>query len=339
MRKLTGTRAASEEFPARTRATLFFHRSRGRHVRLDPPPLSRPSRLGFKRQNPRVQVAYSFYKTLKFVAFLTLRPDGGFDDDYLAAKFSTPVGTAWAVSSIKMSMQDLGLPVLGDVTCQIVRRRNLADPTVPMASIKTRKQVPMGHLVWQVDAGLQLGWDVLSTHRAIRRSGIYVTNAEPLPNMRSVSDELAKAGKLPPGNLDLDSLPTPTHDKLKTLSEPRLKRALTLLAHAVHFGKTQPGGACCDLDDPLGPVCLGGVLPSSPGLKMFMEAAGDSSQIKTLNLSPYHVLAVRGYAPAGHCVNLSVVCPKTAFKLAARSLPLTAALAAVLSVLKCMPQV
>jgi len=239
-----------------------------------------------------------------------------------------------------MSMQGLGLPVLGDVTCQIVRRRDLSDPAVPMASIKTRMQVPMSHLVRSVDESLQSGWEVLSTERAIRRSGYSGPNAETLPpDMRSVQDELAKAGKLPPGNLDLDSLPTPTANTLKGLSEPRLKRALVLLAHAVHFGKTHPGGACCDLDDPLGPVCLGGVLPSSPGLKMFMEAAGHSSQVKTLTMSPYHVLEARGYAPAGHCVNLSVVCPKTALRMAARSLPLTAALAAVLAVLSCMPRV
>ena len=51
-------------------------------------------------------------------------------------------------------------------------------------------------------------------------------------------------------------------------------RALELLAWSVHFGKTHSGSAYCDLEDPHSPVCLGGVLPSSLGSYMLVEAAG-----------------------------------------------------------------
>jgi len=94
--------------PGAGREFINTHRSRGRHVRRDPPehrclptlPSFGPAVSGSKRQYPRVQAAYANYKTPKFIAFLTLRPDGGVEDDFLAAKFATPVGTAWAVSSV-----------------------------------------------------------------------------------------------------------------------------------------------------------------------------------------------------------------------------------------------
>ena len=276
------------------------------------------------------------YKTPKFVVFLNLGPDNGFDDDFLAAKFAAPLGTPWAVSSVKMSVQDLGLPVLGDVSCQIVRRHDPSDPAVQMSSIKVRTQVPMSHLVRSIDEDLRHGWELLSVERSLRSD--VPSGSESVPDMESVLDKVASAGKLPPGNIDLNLLPESSHRQLKTLSEARLARALELLAYAVHFGKTHPGGACCDLDDPRGPVFLGGVLPSTRGSKMLIEAAGHISKVKILTLSPYHVLAVKGFDPAGRCVNFSVVCPKTAHRMSSRALPLTAALAAVLAVLKCMPQ-
>jgi len=72
---------------------------------------------------------------------------------------------------------------------------------------------------------------------------------------------------------------------------------------------------------------------------MFMTTDGQISRVTVTNMNPYHVLAVRGYIPADRGINLSVICPKTAVKLASQATPVTAAMAAILAVLACMPPV
>jgi len=165
-----------------------------------------------------------------------------------------------------MSMSDLGLPVHGDVACKIVRRLDLPDPAEKMPLIKASSQVEMLKLLQSVDEDLARGWDEMCAGRTVRRPAATVTSAASQPrDLKSLMGELAKTGRLPELELDLGHLSETTTAALKTLSEPRLKRALELPAWAVHYGRNHLGGVCCDLDDAKGSVCLGGVLPATRG--------------------------------------------------------------------------
>ena len=107
---------------------------------------------------------------------------------------------------------------------------------------------------------------------------------------------------------------------------------MVLLAWVVH--SAAGGSACCDLDDANGPVYLGGALPSTGGLNMFIAMGqGTDGGVVVTTLTPYHVLAVRGYVPPDR-VNLSTLAPKMAPRAANATTPSTAAMACILACLR-----
>ena len=91
------------------------------------------------------------------------------------------------------------------------------------------------------------------------------------------------------------------------------------------------------MDDAKGPFFLGGALPDTCGHNLLIRMDGPTSTgtavVKTL--TPYHVLAVRGYLPPG-VVNLSLLAPKTAHRVAGGAMPSTAAMACLLACMRAL---
>ena len=74
--------------------------------------------------------------------------------------------------------------------------------------------------------------------------------------------------------------------------------------------------ACCDLDAVRGPIYLGGALPDTRGLKMFIAPCLERGRWATVQsvfvkMSPYHILAARGFPQPGR-INLSTLGPQPA---------------------------
>ena len=103
---------------------------------------------------------------------------------------------------------------------------------------------------------------------------------------------------------------------------------------------TEGGSACCDLDAVRGSIYMEAALPDTCGLKMFLavrrRAAGSLGLkmflVKTF--TPYHILAVRGYAQLGR-VNLSTLGSVVVQQRAAEAaMPAAAATAAILAAMR-----
>ena len=112
----------------------------------------------------------------------------------------------------------------------------------------------------------------------------------------------------------------------------QLKRPVVLLAWvARHRSEAGAEGACCDLDDDTGPFLLG-ALPKTSGLKMHIAVPSRGS-LAVKVLTPYHILAVRGYVPPDR-VNLAILPLKTAHRAACGTMPTTAAMACILACMR-----
>ena len=255
------------------------------------------------------------------VVAMVMPVEGGDVDEELKTAF----GTTWQVSSVKQVAGSIGLPVRGDLALRFIRASDCsADPARLLSTVRSETVVPMINLLKLVDDCLERGWNLLS-------AGGNGSSKTP-PDLKAAIDDVTRTGRLPACDLAAHSLPDAV---VKTLSAVQLRRAVSCLAWAVHHCDTS--GVSCDLDDAKGPFFLGGVLPDTCGLKMLIRMGGSTSTgtavVKTL--TPYHVLAVRGFLPPG-VVNLSLLAPKTAHRVAGGAMPTTAAMACVLACMRAL---
>ena len=81
------------------------------------------------------------------------------------------------------------------------------------------------------------------------------------------------------------------------------------------------------MEDAKGPFFLGGALPDTCGQHLLIRMDGSTSTraVVVKTLTPYHVLAVRGYLTPG-VVNLYLLAPKAAHRVAGGAMPTTAAM-------------
>jgi len=240
-------------------------------------------------------------------------------------QLKTALGSTWEVSSVVKVMGSVGLPLRGDIACCFARRTTVADPARILGPLQAGSVVPMINLLKTVNDSLEQGWSVLCAADESKTS-----QTVPPADLKSVVSDVAKTGRLPACDLDSYTLPA---EEFKTLSDLQMRRAVALLVWVVHHGSM--AGACCDLDDATGPIFLGGALPTTGGLKMFIALSGASGGIIAKTLTPYHILAVRGYVPPD-CINLSVLAPKTAHRAAGRATPATAAMACILACMRAL---
>ena len=187
------------------------------------------------------------------------------------------LGAGWEVSSVVKRAGSVGLPLRGEVAIRFVRRAGGTDPAQFLGTFQADAVVPMEALLKSVDEFREQGWDLLCTK----------TTQTPEPeDAKSVCEEVAKSGQLPGCASDLVPYSFPPAVWTK-LSAARKRRAVVLLAWAVHSAAGD--SACCDLDAVSGPVYLGGALPDTGGLKMFLAArrgAAGGLVAKTLNPIP-----------------------------------------------------
>ena len=267
---------------------------------------------------------------MKVVAMMMPAESGGALDEDLKIAF----GANWEVSSVVKATGSLGLPVRGEIAFRFVRAVGRTDPAQFLGRLQAGSVVPMSILLETVKPSLEQGWKLLCA------DGKTPTKTTVIQPLQSVIDFVSKTGGLPACDLDQYGFPDAEWNEL---SSAQMRRAVVLLSWAV-FAKTAEG-ACCDLDDATGPIFLGGALPNTGGLKMFIVFPAYSAEqpspaglcrtagpvsLAVKTLTPYHVLAARGYAPPGR-VNLSTLAPRTAHRAAGAAMPTTAAVACVLA--------
>ena len=256
------------------------------------------------------------------VAVVVVPPDAGVTDEGLR----TALGPGWEVSSVVKSVGSVGLPLRGNFALRFLRRAGGVDPAQFLGTSQADAVVPMEDLLKSVDASLEQGW------------GLLFNKTPQSPNFedaKSVFDEVAKTGQLPGSVLDLApySFPAAVWGKLSTAQR---RRAVVLLAWVV---RSEAGaGACCDLDAVRGPVYLGGALPDTGGLKMFLATRrGAAGGLVVKTFTPYRVLAARGYVPPDRA-NLSTLTHETAQRAAEAAMPTTVAMASILAVVRAKKQ-
>ena len=89
--------------------------------------------------------------------------------------------------------------------------------------------------------------------------------------------------------------------------------------------------ACCVLECP---IYLGGALPDTRGLKMFLATRrGATGGLAVKTLAPYHVLAARGFPQPGR-VNLSTLGHPKARRAAEAAMPPMLATASILAAMR-----
>jgi len=257
----------------------------------------------------------------KVVAMMMPAESGGTAEEDLKIAF----GANWEVSSVVKVTGSLGLPVRGEIAFHFVRAVGHADPAQFLGPLQAGSVVPMYILLKNVQPSLEQGWKSLY-------AGDQTPTKKPvIQPLQSVIDFVSKTGGLPACDLHQYGFPDA---EWKALSSAQMRRAVELMSWAA-FAKTTEG-ACCDLDDATGSIFLGGALPSTGGLKMFIVfhkvEMGSPVDHEVKTLTPYHVLAVRGYAPER--VNLSTLAPKTAHRAAGAAMPTTAAAACVLACMR-----
>ena len=237
-------------------------------------------------------------------------------------RLKTTVGSGWEVSSVIKRAGSLGLPLRCEIAFHFLRRPGTTDPAQFLSNVDSATVVPMKQLLKSVEPSLEEGWDLISAKTR--------ETLEP-EDEKTVVAEVAKNLHLPGRDADLVPYSFPPSVWAK-LSPARKRRAVGLLAWAVH--SAEGGSACCDLDAARGAIYMEAALPDTGGLKMFLavrRTAAGSLVAKTL--SPYHILAVRGYAQPGQ-VNLSTLGPAVAQRAAEAAMPAPAATAAILAVIR-----
>ena len=172
-------------------------------------------------------------------------------------------------------------------------------------------------LLKSVEPALESGWDSFSAKRQL--------TVDP-EDQASVVAEVVEIMAVPE---IAKNMPYQFQDTVWSQLLPSHKRrAVALLAWAAHVG----GSACCDLD--AGPVYSAAALPATTGPKMFIAVGGGAADgVVVKILSPYHLLAVRGYAQPGR-INLSTLADACAQRAAEAAVPAMAATACILAVMR-----
>ena len=231
------------------------------------------------------------------------------------------LGSGWEASSVTKSAGSMGLPLRGELAVHFLRRAGDADPAQFLGTFQAAAVVPMEELLKSVEASLEEGLNLLWPR----------TTQTPEPeDEKSVIAEVAKSGRLPVRERDLAPYSFPPA-MWAELSAAQKRRAVVLLAWAA---RSAGDCACCDLDAVRCPVYLGGALPDTRGLKMFLATRrGAAGGLAVKTFVPYHVLAARGY-PQPVRINLSTLGPLTARRAAEKAMPTTAATASILAAMR-----
>jgi len=245
------------------------------------------------------------------VAAVLVAATAGVSDDGL----KTALGSGWEVSSVIKTAGSMGLPVRGEIALHFLRRAGDADPAQFLGTFQAATVVPMEALLKSVDASFEEGLNALWPK---------TTQTPELEDVKSVIADVAKSGHLPIQESDLAPYSFPS-SVWADLSAAQKRRAVVLLAWVVR--SAAGGGACCDLDAVRSPIYLGGALPDTGGLKMFLTTQGG---LAAKTFTPYHVLAARGFPQPGR-VNLSTLGYKKAQRAAEAAMPTTAAMASILA--------
>ena len=234
----------------------------------------------------------------------------------------TALGSGWKASSVIKRAGSMGLPLRGEIAFHFLRRAGDADPAQFLGTFQAAAVVPMEDLLKSVDASFEEGLNLLWAK----------TTQTPEPeDVKSVIAEVVKSGHLPGRESDLAPYSFPSSMWAK-LSAVQKRRAAVLLAWAVRSAAGD--SACCDLDAARGPIYLGGALPDTGGLKMFLATRrGAAGGLAVKTFVPYHVLAARGY-PQPVRINLSTLGPLTARRAAEKAMPTTAATASILAAMR-----
>ena len=216
----------------------------------------------------------------------------------------------------------MGLPLRGEIAFRFLRRAGHPDPAQFLGTLQAVAVAPMANLLKSVDASLEEGLHLLWAK----------TTQPPEPeDLKSVIAEVAKSGHLPGREADLAPYSFPS-SLWAELPAAHKRRAVVLLAWAVRSAAGV--SACCDLDAVRGPIYLGGALPETHGLNMFLATGrGTAGGLTVKTLGPNHVLAARGYSQPGR-VNLSTLGLAKAQRAAEAAMPTTTATASILAVMR-----
>ena len=252
------------------------------------------------------------------VAAVVVAAGAGVTDEGL----KTALGSGWEVSSVIKRAGSMGLPLRSEIAFHFLRRAGDADPAQFLSTFQAAAVVPMENLLKSVDASLEEGLNLLWAK---------TTQTPESEDVKSVIAEVAKSGHLPGRESDLAPYSFPSSIWAE-LSAAQKRRAVVLLAWAVRSAAGD--SACCDLDAVRGPIYLGGALPDTGGLKMFLATRrGAAGGLAVKTFAPYHVLAARGYPQPGR-VNLSMLGPKPAQRAAEAAMPTTTATASILAAMR-----
>ena len=245
----------------------------------------------------------------------------------------TALGPGWEVSSVTKTVGSLGLPLCGEVVFHFLRLPGVADPA-QFLRCQAHAVMAMENLLMSVEPSLTIGWDQLSgkkTETPESEVGHQSSRGGDTEDEKSVIAEVAKNDLNFPGReSDLMQFNFPS-SVWAQLSAAQKRRAVLLLAWVVH---SKADSACCDLDAVRGCVYAGAALPDTGGLKMFLALrCGADGGIVAKTFTPYHVLAVRGYASPGR-VNLSTISPVSAQRAAEAAFPAVVTTATILAVMR-----
>ena len=235
------------------------------------------------------------------------------------------LGSGWEASSLNKREGSMGLPLRGEIAVHFLRQAGDTDPSQFLSAFLAAGVVPMEELLKSVDPGREEGLELLWPKKTKMQT--------PEPE-KSVIAEVAKSGHLPLSESDLAPYSFPS-SMWAELSKAQKRRAVLLLAWAV---RSEAGeSACCDLDAVRGPIYLGGALPDTRGLKMFIAPSLERGRQATVQsvfvkMSPYHILAARGF-PQGR-INLSTLGPRKAKRVAEAAMPTTTAMGCILAAMR-----
>jgi len=240
--------------------------------------------------------------------------------DVTDADIKTAMGSGWEVTSLIKSAESMGLPLRGEIAFRFLRRAGHADPAQLLGTFQAAAVVPMANLLKSMDAYLEEGLRLLWAK----------TTQPPEPeDLKSVIAEVAKNGHLPGHEADLVPYSFPFL-LWAELSAAHKRRAVVLLAWAVRSAAGE--SACCDLDAVRGPIYLGGALPDTHGLKMFLKLS-ERRSLAVQTFTPNHVLAARGYMQPGR-INLSTLGLKKAHRAVEAAMPAPMATASILAAMR-----
>ena len=232
------------------------------------------------------------------------------------------LGSGWEASSLNKREGSMGLPLRGEIAVHFLRQAGDTDPSQFLSAFLAAGVVPMEELLKSVDPGREEGLELLWPKKTKTQT--------PEPE-KSVIAELAKSGHLPLSESDLAPYSFPS-SMWAELSKAQKRRAVLLLAWAVRSAAGE--SACCDLDAVRGPINLGGALPDTRGLKMFIAPSLERGrQAVFVKMSPYHILAARGFPQPGR-INLAMLGPQRAQRAAEAAMPTTTAMGCILAAMR-----